>query len=273
MSEKKTAEDMGKGLLLTERETSTKWFMTAFYGMALIPVFLLAEFFGRNVTLASVTSAVLVVSLMAGMILYSRAMFKSFHYCIYCDADYQSRIDGVSMLRLVLFKLGIGVAWLFLFFVVAGIVLWLHTMLLNRMPEQVMEAELIAVTVQWVTQNFGTGIYLIFTVVSLFFQAITLVSLTHVAASASHLRFCNSYKALAGMFLFVLLYFFENDFAVVLKRMIMQGFGGIENLLTQNGRQAALGIITGIEVIVYLMVTLVNVMITCYFLKKTKKGE
>lgn len=261
-----------KDLVSLEKSQSTKWFLGMFYVMAAVPLALIIEGFLKNSTAATAASAVVILSIMAAAVCYSRAMFKSFHYSIYHDTQHGDGLQNISHIRLVLFKLLVAVSWLLALALVAVIVFFVHSNLLKRMPQDVMETELVQLGISFISENFGQGIYLMFSALSLFFQAMVLISITYVTATVSHLKFCSSYKPLAGLFAFVLLYFFENDFAVVLKRILMRGQGGIEELLSHDLKNA-MGVITGIEIFVYVIITLGNVAITCYFLKKTRRGE
>lgn len=106
--------------------------------------------------------------------------------------------------------------------------------------------------------------------VSIFFQAITLISIAYVAASASHVKFCVRYKTLAGIFVFVAMYFFENDFATVIKRMMIRLWGGVENVMSHDVVNS-IEILMMVEAISYILVIMLNAAITCYLLKRKYK--
>lgn len=257
------------GLLFMEHR---QWFLRPFYFMAIVPPALALEFLVKSSAAAAAASALIVICLMVSAVVYSWAMFKSFHHGLYCDIDYCRSLQGVSAASFVFIKLASAILWLFVFAMAAAMILFLHSSLLSRLPQDVTESEIVQLGMNFVSETFGTGTYLVFSALSLFLQAIVLVTITYVAATVSHLSFCSSYKPLAGLFVLVLLYFFENDFATVLKRLLMKSIGGVEDLVSQN-LKSALGAITGIEFIAYAAIILINIGITCYFLKKTRRGE
>lgn len=103
---------------------------------------------------------------------------------------------------------------------------------------------------------------------SIFLQAVTLISITYLAASTSHVKFCVRYKTLAGIFVFVVMYYFENDFALVLKRTLIGLWGGAANVLETDGYMY---IFTAVETFSYILLISMNVVLACYMLKNKYK--
>lgn len=260
----------GNGIPLRKTIT-TNWFMRMFYVMAAVPVALIVEVVAESSITASAASAVLMVSIMAAILTYCWAMFKSFHSGVYSQADGLCALERSSC-RFVVAKLASAAAWFIVLFLAVAVVLFMHITILERMPEAAAKSDLAQLVMTSINDSFGRGVFRVFSAASLLFQAVVLVSITYAAAVVSHLKVFERYKALAGIFVFVLFYFFENDFAGTLKRMIARGFGGIEELMSINVK-GAVGILTGIEFFVYLAITAINIAITCYFLKKLKEGE
>lgn len=264
------SETRARDLLKLENEKTRKWFMSPFYSMAPVPVALAIEFFVKSKAVASAATALIVLCVMVSLVIYSQAMFKAYHNLLYHDDRYCQRVESVPSWKIVLLKLCVSTAWFIVFVAVVLMIFFIHSQLLERMPSNVMDAEVISSAVGFVDENFGKDIYLTFSMVSIFFQAITLISIAYVAASASHVKFCVRYKTLAGIFVFVAMYFFENDFATVIKRMMIRLWGGVENVMSHDVVNS-IEILMMVEAISYILVIMLNAAITCYLLKRKYK--
>lgn len=261
----------GQGVqLLQGSAQSRKWFIKMFYALAAVPVALAVELCVRQSSVASAVTGIIVLSIMVSAVFYSWAMFKSFHYRIFYGEEREENCAYFSW-KFLLSRMGEAVLWLLALIVVIAAILFLHAGILGRMPKEVLEAEAVQTGIRFISENLGTGIFLAFSIISLLFQAIVLISITYTAAAASHLRYFERYKTLAGIFVFVLLYFFENDFSGALKKIMISGIGGIEKVMSQDVNGAIVAI-TGVELAACLIVTAINLLMTRYFLKKTEKG-
>lgn len=256
--------------LKPEKEKTTKWFMKAFYVLAPVPVFLIFELLVKKESVAAAATAMTVLCIMAAVVMYCRAVFKSYHSLIYCDDEYYAEVQGMQDWKLVIMKLLISVVWLTAFVLVVILLFFMHFKLLEGMPASALDNELISTSTGFVGETFGEGIYLTFSVVSIFLQSITLISIAHMAASASHLKFCIRYKTLAGIFVFVAMYFFESDFVTLIKRMLIGFCGGIENVMMLDTAEY-MHILMIIEAVSYVLLIALNVVITCYLMNKKYK--
>ena len=253
---------------------SRDWFVRMFYSLAAAPVALIAEVLLKKSSVISVAGGVILLSVMASVVFYSWAMFKSFHYRIFChESDAECQNDNqFSSWRFLLARMGEAIAWLLALVIVIAAIFFAHVTILKRMPEEAVRTESIQAASGFISENLGTGIFLGFSVISLLFQAIVLISITYTAAAASHLNCFARYKTLAGIFVFVLLYFFENDFSAALKKIMISGLGGIERVMAQSVSRA-ISVITGTELAATLIITGINLLLIRYFLKKTEEGR
>lgn len=248
------------------------WFMRMFYCLAAVPPLLVLELCVRQREVVVWAIGLTVLSIMLSLIFYSAAVFRAFHHPIFQEEGHSCKDITRSFPRFVLAKLAEAALWLMgLTAAVCGISL-MQSRIFSIMPEEIMQTEAIRQGLLFVRETFGSGAYLAFSAVSLFLQALVLISIIYAAAAASHFQFFERYKTLAGIFIFVLLYVFESDVSAALKKRMANGFGGIRDLLLESPHKM-IGILTGIEMTAYLCMILMNVLLACYCLKKLKKGE
>lgn len=262
------------------RRSNTKnssWFLRMFYCLAAVPMAFVLELCLKSSAAVLFTAGILMVSVTLSIIFYSWAMFKAFHYPIFRAAGdtWGERMAGQGSpenLNFVLKKLAEAVLWLAALLLVFGAIAFLQLCILKTMPQAIMQEEVIQQGSCFIKETFGSGIYLAFSAASLFLQAIVLISITYVSAAAAHFSFFERYRTLAGIFIFVLLYVFENDVSAALKKIMAQCFGGIQNLMLQSPRQA-MGMLTGIEAAACGVMLLINILLIGYCLKKLERGE
>ncbi len=252
-------------------EKNKNWFMRMFYCLAAVPFLLVLELCVRKSGVVAGAMGLTALSVMLSLIFYSAAVFHTFHNPVFQDEEYSGR-GGGSLPRFVLAKLAEAALWLLGLAGAVCVIGLMQSRLLRMMPQEIMRAEPIRQGLLFVEETFGSGIYLAFSAVSLFLQALVLISLMYAAAVTSHFRFFERYKTLAGIFIFVLLYVFESDVSAALKKAMANWFGGIQMLL-QESPHKMIGILTGIELAAYLCMVTMNVLLACYCLKKLKRGE